>query len=274
MGSEPRLNEDRRSHKTDAWFTDGQLANIASMYRGQFKTLPLSYATIRDFRDSLDYLHPIATAGEDLKDSRRPWVPKAILCLVPPCSRVLEIGDGEPFVADILDRLGYAVWIVDPFDRSAHGPLDYEMPGTECPGVRFVRGVFGEQVLQAPPGGFDCIFSISVLERVPAEIREGIFAGMKKYLRPSGRSVHALHHMHKGSVDDERYTKLKSIVRKSGFEEIELTQLIASMDSDPETRYFSAESHNSLRGSLSSDEIRMSVCVSIQMASRAVHLRV
>lgn len=271
--SEPLQNQNRLPYKTDAWFTDGQLASIASTYRGHFRSLPLTYATIRDFGDSLDYLHPIATASGDLKDSQRPWVLKAILSLVPPCGRVLEIGGGEPFIADILDRLGYEVWFVDPFDRSAHGPLDYERSRTECPGVRFVRGLFGEQVLPAPPGGFDCIYSISLLEHVPAKLLEGVFAGMKKYLRPSGWSIHAFDHVHKGSGADEHYTKLKSIVRWAGFEEIELTELIARMDADPETHYFSAENHDRLHGSLSVEEIRMRVSVSIQMVSRAVHLR-
>jgi glycosyltransferase involved in cell wall biosynthesis/2-polyprenyl-3-methyl-5-hydroxy-6-metoxy-1,4-benzoquinol methylase len=271
--TKPHLNQDRRTYKTDAWFTNGQLASIVSMYRGQFRTLPLSYATIRDFRDSLDYLHPIATVSGDIKDSQRPWILKAILCLVPPCSRVLEIGGGEPFIADILDRLGYEVWIVDPFDRSDHGPLDYERWRTERPRVRFIRGLFGQQVLSAPPSGFDCIYSISVLEHVPVKSLEGVFAGMKKYLRPNGWSIHAFDHVRNGSVADENYTKLKFIVRKSGFEEVELTQLIASMDLDPETHYFSAESHNRLDGSVSDEEIRMRVSVSIQMVSRAVHLR-
>jgi hypothetical protein len=271
LRSEPLQNQDRRPHKTDALFTDGQLASIASTHRGHFRTLPLSYGTSRD---SFDYLHSIATAGGDLKDSQRSWVLKAILSLVPPCGRVLEIGGGEPFIADILDRLGYEVWIVDPFDGTANRPLDYERFRTECPGVRFVRGLFGEQVLPAPPGGFDCIYSISVLDDVPTKSLEAFFAGMKKYLRPSGWSIHAFDHVHKGSSADEHYKKLKSIVRWSGFEEIELTHLIGRMDVDPETHYFSAESHNRLRGSSSCDEIRVPVCVSIQMVSRAVHLRV
>jgi len=43
--SEPLQNQDRRPHKTDAWFTDGQLANIASTYRGRFRTLKSGVAS-------------------------------------------------------------------------------------------------------------------------------------------------------------------------------------------------------------------------------------
>jgi glycosyltransferase involved in cell wall biosynthesis len=272
--SDPVQSQDRRPHKTNAWFTDGQLASLASTYRSQFRTLPLTFATIRDLGDSLDYLHPIATASADLIDSQRPWVLKAILSVVPPGSRILEIGGGEPFIADILDRLGYELWSVDPFDGTGRSPLDYERFRTEYPGVRFVRGLFGEQVLPAPPGGFDCIYSTRLLEHLPGKSLQDVFAGMKKYLRPGGWSLHAFDHVHKGSGAHEHYKKLKSIVRCAGFEEIELTQLIGRMDADPETHYFLPENHNRWGGSLSYDEIRTPVCVSIQMISRAVHLHV
>jgi glycosyltransferase involved in cell wall biosynthesis len=272
--SEPFQNQDRRPHKTDAWFTDGQLASIAATYRGRFRPLPLSYATLRDLHDSLDYLHPLATASSDFMDSQRPWVLKAILSVVPPCSRVLEIGGGEPFIADILDRLGYEVWVVDPFDGTTNATPDYERFRIEYPGLRFIRGRFGEQVLPAPPGGFDCVYSTSLLEHLPAESLEEVFAGMKKYLRPSGWSIHAFDHVHKGSGADAHYTKLKFIVHWAGFEEIELTQAIERMHSDPETHYFLAESNNGWRASLLHDEIQTLVYVNIQIISRAAHLRV
>jgi glycosyltransferase involved in cell wall biosynthesis len=272
--SESSQNEEGRPHKTDAWFTDGQLANIASTYRSRFRSLPLSYATARDFRDSLDSLHPIATASGDLKDSQRPWVLKAILSVVPPCGRVLELGGGETFVADILGRLGYEVWMVDPFEGASTGLVDYERMPTEYPGIRFVRGPFSEHVLPAPPAGFDCIYSTSVLQRAPAKSLEVVFAGIKKYLRPSGWSIHAFDHLHKGSGPDADYTKLKSIVYLAGFEQIELAKVIERMNSDADTHYFTGESYNDCRETLSSDEIRTRVYVSIQMISRALHLRV
>jgi 2-polyprenyl-3-methyl-5-hydroxy-6-metoxy-1,4-benzoquinol methylase len=187
-----------KRYKTQNWFTDARLAGIAAKYRGQFVTTPLSYGTVRDFCDSFDHLRPIATANGDLKDNQRPWVLKAILSIVPPGCRVLEIGAGEPFIADILDRLGYKVWVVDPYDGTGNGPVEYERFRTECPNVRFVRSYFGENVLSAPPGGFDCIYSISVLEHVPASALEGVFAGIKKYLRPTGWSIQAVDHVHKG----------------------------------------------------------------------------
>jgi glycosyltransferase involved in cell wall biosynthesis/2-polyprenyl-3-methyl-5-hydroxy-6-metoxy-1,4-benzoquinol methylase len=267
-------NEDRQRYKTEDWFADEQLRGIADRYRGKFVTAPLSFATVRDYCDSFDHLRPIATANGDLKDNQRPWVLKAILSVVRPGGRILEIGAGEPFVADIFDRLGYEVWVVDPYDGTGNGPVEYERFRNECPSVHFVRGFFGEQLLSAPPGGFDCIYSISVLEHVPAEALNGIFAGIKKYLRPNGWSIHAVDHVHKGRRAVEHYKNLIAMARWSGIEESELVQLLEQMDADPETYYVSAESHNRWRGSLPYDEFPMRVCVSIQLVSRAWQLRV
>jgi glycosyltransferase involved in cell wall biosynthesis/2-polyprenyl-3-methyl-5-hydroxy-6-metoxy-1,4-benzoquinol methylase len=269
-----RVQKGRQRYKTEDWFADEQLRGIADRYRGKFATVPLSFATVRDYCDSFDNLRPIATVSGDLKDNQRPWVLKAILSMVRRGGRILEIGAGEPFVADIFDRLGYEVWVVDPYDGTGNGPVEYERFRNECPGVHFVRGFFGEQLLSAPPGGFDCIYSISVLEHVPAEALNGVFAGIKKYLRPNGWSIHAVDHVRKGHRAAEHYENLKTIAHFSGFKESELLQLIERMDADPETYYLSAESHNRWRGSLPYDEFPMRVCISIQLVSRAGQLRV
>jgi glycosyltransferase involved in cell wall biosynthesis/2-polyprenyl-3-methyl-5-hydroxy-6-metoxy-1,4-benzoquinol methylase len=273
-GSEPLRNQAGHTHKTDPWFNDNQLANIVAKYRSAFETVPLSYATVRDFCDSFDHLNPIATANGDLKDCQRPWVLKAILSLVTPGGRVLEIGAGEPFIADILDRLGFEVWVVDPYDGTGNGPLEYERFRNECPSVRFVRDFFGKHVLPAPPEGFDCIYSISVLEHIPAKDLEDVFAALKTYLQPNGWSIHAVDHVQKGSGAVEHYEKLKSMVLWSGFNENELTELLGRLDADHETYYLSAEGHNRWRGSLSYQEFPMRSCVSIQIVGQASRLRV
>ena len=273
-GTRPLQRAHGRRYKTVNWFTEEQLTAIANRYRGRPVTAPLSYATARDFCDSFDNLRPIATANGDLKDNQRPWVLKAILSILPFGGRILEIAAGEPFIADILDRLGYEVWAVDPYDGTGNGPVEYERFRNECPSVRFVRSHFGENLLSAPPGGFDCIYSISVLEHVPADALEGVFAGIKKYLRPDGWSIHAVDHVHRGRKAVDHYENLRTTVQLSGFEESDLTQLLDRMDGDPETYYLSAESHTRWRRSLPYDEFPMRVCVSIQIISRARQLRV
>jgi glycosyltransferase involved in cell wall biosynthesis len=261
----------QRSLKTGHWFSDQELAQIAAMYRS-FEVPPISYATVRDFCDSFDHLRPIATFNGDLKDCQRPWTLKALLSMVPPRGRVLEIGAGEPFIAELMDRLGYEVWVVDPYDGTGNGPLEFGRFREECPNLHFVRDLFGEQILSAPPAGFDCIYSISVLEHVQHEILGGVFRGIKKYLKPGGWSIHAVDHVHKGNGAAEHYATLKSMVTWSGHEEAELAGLLARMEMDVETYYLSAESHNRWRGSLSYSDFPMRVCVSLQLASPAAKL--
>jgi hypothetical protein len=44
-----------------------------------------------------------------LKDVQRPWMLKAVFGRLPRGARLLEIGGGDPWVADLLARLGYEV---------------------------------------------------------------------------------------------------------------------------------------------------------------------
>ncbi len=258
--------------KTGQWFNDQELGLLSAKYQS-FEIAPLSYGTVRDFCDSYDQMRPIATYNGDLKDNQRSWTLKALLSRVPRGGRVLEIGAGEPFIADLLDRMGYEVWIVDPYDGSGNGPLEYERFQQECANLRFVRGLFGEQVLSAPEGGFDCIYSISVLEHVPHKLLGSVFRGIKKYLRSGGWSIHTVDHVHKGNGAAEHYAALNSIVTYSGHDESELVDLLARMEADVETYYLSAESHNRWRGSLPYDEFPMRSCVSVQLATPAAQLR-
>src|SRR5262249_58399910 len=110
---------------TSGWFEEGALQSLPSRYSSR-ESQPISYATVRDFADSLDHLHRLATTQGDLKDVQRPWALKTILSRVPPGSRLLEIGAGQPYVADILASLGYEVWLVDPYDGSGNGPVGFE----------------------------------------------------------------------------------------------------------------------------------------------------
>ena len=63
-----------------------------------------SYATVRDYCESLDHLPQITGLDGDLKNVQRPWAVKALLRSVPPPARLLEIGGGEPIVSGILER--------------------------------------------------------------------------------------------------------------------------------------------------------------------------
>ena len=86
----------------------------------------LSYGTVRDYCGSYDLFPKLATYNGDLKDQQRCWMLKSILATVPIGSKIVEIGAGEPIVADILGRLGYSVVVVDPYEGAGNGPIAVE----------------------------------------------------------------------------------------------------------------------------------------------------
>jgi SAM-dependent methyltransferase len=255
--------------KTENWFDDSRLEEIAKRYTGSFPVSSLSYATVSDYCDSFDYLNPLATSNGDLKDVQRPWILKAILGRVPKGGRLLEIGAGEPFVADLLTRLGYEVWVVDPYDGSGNGPLEYERFSAQCPDVRFIRSRFGDQLLQLPERSLDCVYSISVLEHIPPDGLQSVAAGMKKFLKKEGLSIHAVDHVHRGNGAAEHLANLELMVDLFGLSRKDLSHQLERVNQDPDTYFLSAESHNRWRGSTPYREFPMRVCISVQLISSA-----
>ena len=109
----------------------------------------------------------LTTINNDLKDVQRPWILKAILSKVPIGSRLLEVGAGDPHVANILSKIGYDVTIIDPYDGTGNGPKEYDSLSKQFPNIRFLRQFLTTESSELEPGSFDCIYSISVLEHVP-----------------------------------------------------------------------------------------------------------
>jgi SAM-dependent methyltransferase len=253
---------------TSTWFDGRALDQIHARYR-TYPLVDVSYATVRDFVESFEHLNPLACAQGDLKDVQRPWTLKSILSSVPRGGRVLEIGGGQPYVADLLARMGYEVWLVDPYDGSGNGPVEYEFYKAACPRVRFVRSVFNQSLRNVPEKAFDCIFSISVLEHIHLDGLTGAFSGLDRFLSENGVSVHAVDHVHKGRGDVAHLEKLRFIVASLGLSLPKLEQQLAALGDDTETYYLSAESHNRWRGSLPYDEFPMRICVSVHLISSA-----
>jgi SAM-dependent methyltransferase len=247
-----------------------ELNALASLY-SRFAVKPLSYGTVRDYCDSFDNLTPL-TANGDLKDCQRPWMLKAILSKVRPKGRLLEIGAGEPTVADLLQRLGHEVWIVDPYDGSGNGPTHYEQYRSRYPNLKFVRAVFGDGLNEIVENSFDCIFSISVLEHLGSHGLQSMFNGMRRFLKRDGSTIHAIDHVHRGNGADQHLANLRRMMDGFGFQQDELDALLAALSEDTETYYLSAESHNRWRAGVPYDQFPMRVCVSIQVVSEAARL--
>jgi SAM-dependent methyltransferase len=240
----------------------------------RYQRFPLdaySYATVRDFCDSADQLPNLMLFNGDLKDVQRPWTLKTVIAAVPPGARVLEIGGGEPRVAAALTELGYEVTLVDPYDGAGNGPTEYEWYVRQYPNVRIIKARFGEQ-LSFETASFDAIFSISVLEHLPPEEVAGVYAGLKKWLRPGGHSLHCVDSVIGGNDTEHHNRQLNLILREQQLltaptgapDEGLYDQLLARMRADIETFYLSAQGHHLWRGGLAYEKFPFRQTVSIQ----------
>jgi glycosyltransferase involved in cell wall biosynthesis/SAM-dependent methyltransferase len=255
--------------KTATWLTDAEIEKLISLYSGRYRVPPIGYATVRDYCDSADHMRCVATLHGDLKNVQRPWTVKAILGMVPRGSRLLEIGAGEPWIADILSRAGYEVWIADPYDGSGNGPTELEQFMEECPNVRFLRDFFGDQLLDVPAAMFDCIYSVSVLEHIDDDGLLAMGRGMKRFLKPDGVSLHAIDHVQRGMGQREDLQRLELLSRMFGIEDVELRSTLQRLDRDLDVYTLSAEAFNYWRGQRPYDEFRMRKWVSIQLLTDA-----
>ena len=269
QGQPPILN--KGTTKTAMFFSDAGLRKLTERYQN-YPIRPLSYATVQDFCDSYDHMRPLAELNGDLKDVQRPWTLKTLLTVLPKSSRVLEIGAGEPWVGDFLARLGHEVWVCDPYDGTGNGPVEFERYRRECPNINFVKAFFNDSALDLPQHFFDAIFSISVLEHVTADKLSALFAGIRKHLKPSGCSIHAVDHVHKGNGAAEHLKGLHNINVLSGNADTELDTTLSVMSDDIETYYLSAESHNRWRGGVPYERFPMRVCVSVHFCSSSTRI--
>jgi uncharacterized UPF0146 family protein len=250
-----------------AWtIGDESLWPIRELYSA-FELEPISYGTVRDFADSTGNLPGLAGANFDMKDMQRCWMVKAIVGNVPQGGRILEIGAGEPLAAGVLSRLGYDVTVVDPYDGSGNGPREYEAFKAAYPDLTFIRDQF-------PPAadlgdGFDAIYSISVLEHVPLEAIEPLFAAIDTHLAArSGVSIHAVDHVLAGWSADSHLEKLTRMVECSRLDRTRFDSVLTEVQDDPETYFVSAESHNRWRGDLDYDQYAMRRIVSINLFAK------
>ena len=225
----------------------------------------ISVATVADFCESMDHLRQFATIAGDLKDVQRPWMIKAVLGNIQPGGRLLEIGAGEPIVADFLDRCGYDVTIVDPYDGSGHGPTDFDSFKKRYPTLKFVRKTFGDDLDALEAHGFDGIYSISVLEHVPDDVVASVCSGIRKFCRPGGVTIHAVDHVLRGRGDLYHLDKLLDYAAHLGLNVAKVVRVIEQSELDPETYFLSAEGHNRWRGSVPYEEFPMRKVVSVQL---------
>jgi methyltransferase family protein len=228
-----------------------------------------SYATVRDYCESLDHLPQITGLDGDLKNVQRSWAVKALLRAVPPPARLLEIGGGEPIVSGILNELGYDVTLVDPYDGFGNGPTEYEKYVTYFPNVRIVRGYFEPHLQAFPPASFGAVFSVSVLEHIPMEAVPKFFQAIREFLAPGGASVHCFDFVLQGIAQEHALTIARNILSQQAqlenrSDENGFADLLERLKGDVETFFLSPQGHHHWRGGLPYERFPFRRVVSLQ----------
>jgi ubiquinone/menaquinone biosynthesis C-methylase UbiE len=245
---------------------DHELSLFRERYAG-FAPPPLSYGTVRDYIDSLEWLPRLARYQGDLKDIQRSWMLKTIVGMVPQGGKLVEIGAGQPLVAHVLHRAGYDVTVVDPYDGSGNGPKELEKFRHAYPGIRFVIDRFQPRMDAIKDGSIDCCYSVSVIEHIPLAQIAGVFEEIKRVTAPGGHSIHAVDHVLLGRGDEYHLRVLSRVATASGLEASDVWTMLQKTKGDPETYFLSAEAHNKWRGTISYDSFPMRRCISVQFCT-------
>ncbi len=247
-------------------------------YAGRFEAPALNVGTVRDYCDSCDHLHALATAQGDLKDLQRPWTVKAVLGLVPPGGRLLEVGGGEPLAATQLAALGYDVTVVDPYDGSGRGPTEFAEYARHYSSVRLVRQLFECGLEELRGERFDAIYTISVLEHVMEPALGRLFDAIGEHLVPGGHSIHCMDCVSAGEGDKFHIEQAERVVayqsRIAGGPELKTSEtgvrkLVDAAHADLETFYLSAAGHNLWRGGLPYEQFPFRKVISVQTIVRS-----
>lgn len=228
-----------------------------------------SYATVRDYCESLDELPQVTAIDGDLKNVQRPWAVKALLANVPPPARLLEIGGGEPIVCGFLQELGYDVTLVDPYDGFGNGPTDYQRYVERFPHVRIRREYFRPGMAGLAPASFDAIFSVSVLEHLPPPALHACFEAIAEFLSPRGFSIHCFDFILLGVGDAHDLAQAQAIFAEqqklAGQAAAEpLAPFLERLRADVETFFLSPQGHHNWRGGQPYSEFPFRKVVSLQ----------
>jgi hypothetical protein len=259
------------------FFDDQTRARLIDRYSRRQQAAE-SVATVRDYCDSVDEIPQLTGRDGDLKNVQRPWMLKAVLGTVPPGSRLLEIGAGEPVVASALVDLGYEVTVVDPYDGSGQGPTEYAGFVAAFPDVRIVRARFGPDVPALGDERFSAIYSVSVLEHLPHHVLPQLFSAVGARLRPGGASIHCIDHVLDGNGAAHHLSGLRIALAcqraiaqgrepDRGCDETPADatdRLLDGATRDLETFYLSPQGHQLWRGGVAYDAFPFRKVISVQ----------
>jgi hypothetical protein len=244
-------------------------AEILARFSTPKQTSETSYATVRDYCESVDHLPQITGLDGDLKNVQRPWAVKTLLRAVPPPARLLEIGGGEPIVSGFLTELGYDVTLIDPYDGFGNGPTEYEKYVDSFPNVRIVRAYFEPHMPDLVRASFGAVFSVSVLEHLPEEAAKNCFQAIQEFLAPGGASIHCFDFVLQGTAQEYALSTARNLLNhqaqlgnraaETGFDD-----LLEQLKGDVETFFLPPQGHHNWRGGLPYEQFPFRRVVSLQ----------
>lgn len=229
---------------------DEDLARISNFLTANLKP-GLTHGTVEDYCAGFDLCPRLMSYNNDLKDSQRFWILKTILATQPRGATLLEVGAGEPVIADLLGRLGYKIIVVDPYEGAGNGPTSVDHFRKIYTNVDYIVDWFSPELNSIERGSIDCCYSISVIEHISLDKIETVVAGLRHFCKPTGSTIHAIDYVSLGGGADYHYNMFLKFVALLGYSEEDAVKSLRMAKADPDTYYLSAEAHNRWRGEVS-----------------------
>ena len=101
----------------------------------------------------------------------------------------MEIGGGTSIILDVLQHY-YECYNIDKLEGCGNGPLK----SSETFKYKLIRDYMGNFNESLPDNYFDCVFSISVMEHLPAEpkVTTNVYADINRVLKHGASSFHTI----------------------------------------------------------------------------------
>lgn len=161
------------------------------------------FATVRQlfqFKEAGQRLKPFPGYSDDqwgIKAHNRPWIEH--VGNFQSGERIAEVGGAYSLLPEYLaESKGTESWIIDDFGAYTREVDLWQRWGdpdkwiAQHPKVRYLKKPLGLFDKEIPDAYFDCVFSVSTLEHIPASMWSDVIKDMLRITKPGGRQFHAI----------------------------------------------------------------------------------
>ncbi|MFC1833535.1 class I SAM-dependent methyltransferase [Thermodesulfobacteriota bacterium] len=205
----------------------------------------ITYGTVKEYNRFIQDFPDITPKSGDLKDFQRPWMAAAIIAKLRK-GRILEIGASQCEIADFLQKRGYDVSVIDPYDRRAGGGSNYAAIQKKYPLIHVHKGLLHLDS-SLPSNHFDAVHSCSVVEHIELQDQQATCDKILELLKPNGFSIHAIDFTIDGIM--QNHDRLSNFIRCHGVN-FDLHKLAERAKADVDTFCLSPQGHYRWRQSL------------------------